>query len=130
MYEKQNYAFNVFPERNVQNVIFRFLVYTVGKSYRKSEFVSIQACSFNNGGIANLRKRIRHQMKTRLSLRWIKSAACRNHREPQGCFVTHSLTFGFTTSCLQNTTEEGYRNKPSNRVCFLVIVYSISCKYL
>ena len=34
MYEKQNkhYAFNVFPERNVRNVIFRFLVYRVGKN--------------------------------------------------------------------------------------------------
>ena len=34
MYEEQNkrYAFNVFPERNVRNVIFSFLVYTVGKS--------------------------------------------------------------------------------------------------
>ena len=50
-------------------------------------------------------------MKTRLSLRRIKSAACGNHREPQGCCVTHSFTFGFTTRCLQNATEESYRNK-------------------
>ena len=90
---------------------FRFLVYTVGKSWRKSEFVSILACSFYYGGIANLRKRIRHQMKTCLSLRPINSAACRNHREPRGCCVTHSFTFGFTTRFLQNATEESYRNK-------------------
>ena len=32
MYEKQtkHFEFNVFPEHNVRNVIFRFLVYTVG----------------------------------------------------------------------------------------------------
>ena len=36
MYEKQNkhYAFNVFPEHNVQNVIFRFLFI-----YAKEEFI-------------------------------------------------------------------------------------------
>ena len=50
-------------------------------------------------------------MKTRLSLRQINSAACRNHREPRGCCVTQSLTFGFTTHYLQNATEESYRNK-------------------
>ena len=88
MYEKQNkhYAFNVFLERNVQNLIFRFLVYTVGKSKRKSEFVSLRACSFYYGGTANLRKLIRHQMKTCLSLCRINSAACGNHREPRGQF--------------------------------------------
>ena len=70
MYEKQNkhYTFNVFPERNVRKVIFRFLVSTVGKSKRKSEFVSIRACSFYNGGIANLHKCISHQMKTGLTV--------------------------------------------------------------
>ena len=56
-------------------------------------------------------KPIRHQMKTHLSLCWINSAACRNHREPRGCRVTHSFTFGFTTRSLQNATEESYRNK-------------------
>ena len=68
---------------------------------------------FYYGGIANLRKRIRHQhqMKTRPSLRRINSAACGNHREPRGCCVTHSFTFGFTTRFLQNATEESYRNK-------------------
>ena len=50
-------------------------------------------------------------MKTRLSLRRINSAACGNHREPRGCCVTHSFTFGFTTRFLQNATEESYRNK-------------------
>ena len=60
---------------------------------------------------ANLRKRIRHQIKTRLSLRRINSAACGNHREPRGCCVTHSFTFGFATRSLQNATEESYRNK-------------------
>ena len=62
-------------------------------------------------GIANLRKQILHQMKTRPSLRLINSAACGNHRKPQGCCVTHSFTFGFTTRCLQNASEESYRNK-------------------
>ena len=57
-------------------------------------------------GIANLCKR----METRLNLRRINSAACGNHREPRGCCVTHSFTFGFTTR-LQNATEESYRNK-------------------
>ena len=94
-----------------QSVIFRFVVYTVGKSQRISQFVSFRACSFYYGGIANLRKRIRHQMKTRLSLRRINSAACGNHREPRGCCITHSFTFGFTTRFLQNATEESYRNK-------------------
>ena len=60
---------------------------------------------------ANLRKCIRHQMKTRLSLRRINSAACGNHREPRGCCVIDSFTFGFTTRFLQNATEESYRNK-------------------
>ena len=50
-------------------------------------------------------------MKTRLSLRRINSAACGNLREPRGCCVTHSFTFGFTTRFLQNATEESYRNK-------------------
>ena len=70
-----------------------------------------EKCSFYYGGIANLRKSNRHQMKTCLSLRRINSAACGNHREPRGCCVTHSFTFGFTTRCLQNATEESYRNK-------------------
>ena len=120
MYEKQNkhYAFNVFPECNVRNVIFRFLVYTVGQSWRKSKFVSLRACLFYYGGIANLRKRIRHQMKTCLSLRRINSAACRNHREPQGCCVMHSFTFGFTTRCLQNAMKESNRNK-AIQLCLL-----------
>ena len=43
-------------------------------------------------------------MKTRLSLRRINSAAYGNHRKPQGCCVTHTFTFGFTTRCLQNAT--------------------------
>ena len=73
--------------------------------------MSLRACSFYYGGIANLRKRIRHQMKTGLSLRRINSAACENHREPRGCCVTHSFTYNFTTRCLQNATEESYRNK-------------------
>ena len=88
------------------------------------------------GGIANLRKRIRHQMKTRLSLRWINSAACRNHREPRGCYVTHSFTFGFTTHCLQNATEESYRNKvikaclPScNTVQYFLQISLKSCRF-
>ena len=50
-------------------------------------------------------------MKTRLSLRRINSAACGNHREPRGCCVIDSFTFGFTTRFLQNATEESYRNK-------------------
>ena len=50
-------------------------------------------------------------MKTRLSLRQINSAACGNHREPRGCCVTHSFTFGFATRCLQNAMEESKRNK-------------------
>ena len=83
----------------------------LGKKLEKSEFVSLRVCSFYYGGIANLSKRIRHQMKTRLSLRPINFAACGNHREPRGCCVTHSFTFGFTTRCLQNAMEESYRNK-------------------
>ena len=59
----------------------------------------------------HIRNRILHQMKTHLSLCCINSAACRNHLKPRGCFVTHSFTFGFTTRCLQNATEESYRNK-------------------
>ena len=67
---------------------------------------------FGHVRFINLRKRIRHQMKTRLSLRRINSAACGNHREPRGCCgVIHSFTFGFTTRFLQNATEESYRNK-------------------
>ena len=78
---------------------------------------------------ANLHKRILHQMKTRLSLRWINSAACGNHRKPRGCCVTHSFTFGFTTRCLCKMLRKiVIEIKPSKRVCFLVIVYSISCK--
>ena len=50
-------------------------------------------------------------MKTRLSIRRLNSAACGNHREPRGCCVIHSFTFGFTTRFLQNATEESYRNK-------------------
>ena len=41
----------------------------------------------------------------------VNSAACGNLRKPRGCCVTHSFTFGFTTCCLQNATEESYRNK-------------------
>ena len=56
-------------------------------------------------------------MKTHLSLGRINSAACGNHREPPGCCVTHSFTFGFSTR-LQNATEESYRNKAIN-ACLL-----------
>ena len=79
MYEKQNkhHTFNVCPERNVRNVTFHFLF-----TWRKSEFVSLRACSFYYGVIANLRKHILHQMRTRLSFRWIISAACGNHWKP------------------------------------------------
>ena len=69
----------------------------------------------------NLLKRILHQMKTRLSI-W----------KPRGCCVTHSFTFGFTTRCLQNVTEESYRNN-AIQACLLScnrLVYSILCKYL
>ena len=87
-----------------------FLVYMVGKVR----------------GIANLRKRILHQMKTRLSLRRINSAALGNHRKPRGCCVTRSFSFGFTTCCLQNAREGSNRNK-AIQACLL---YSIFCKYL
>ena len=46
-----------------------------------------------------------------MSLRLINSAAGKNHREPRGCFVKQSITFGFTTHCLQNDTEQSYRSK-------------------
>ena len=68
--------------------------------------------------MANLRKRVHHQIKIRLSLRRINSAADGNHREPRGYCVTHSFTFGFTTCCLQNATEESYRNK-AMQLCLL-----------
>ena len=60
MYENQNkhYAVNVFPERNVGNVIFSFLFTLLGKGRVKSELVSLRACSFYYGDIANLRNRI------------------------------------------------------------------------
>ena len=82
------------------------------KKLEEIRICSLRACSFYYGGIANLRKRIRHQMKTCLSLRRINSAACGNHREPRGCCgVINSFTFCFTTRFLQNATEESCRNK-------------------
>ena len=57
-------------------------------------------------------------MKTHLSLRRINSAACGNYQKPRGCCETHSFTFDFTTRCLQNATEESYRNK-AIKACLL-----------
>ena len=65
-------------------------------------------------------------MKTRLCLCLINSAAFRNRRKPQGCCVTHSFSFGFTTHCLQKAMEASYRNKATKLVCLLVkdLMYS------
>ena len=57
------------------------------------------------------RHRKSSQTHSRLSRCRINSAACGNHREPRGCCVTHSFTFGFATNCLQNATKESYRKK-------------------
>ena len=58
MYENQNknYAINVFSERNVRNVIFRFLFTRLGKG--RFKLVSLRACLFYYGDIANLRNHI------------------------------------------------------------------------
>ena len=76
-----------------------------------SHLMFFQSITFYYGGVANLHKHILHQMKTRLSLHQINSAACGNHGKPRGCCITHSFTFRFTTCCLLNATEESYRNK-------------------
>ena len=80
---------------------------------------------FYYGGIANLRKRILHQMKTRLSLRRINSAASRNHQKPRGCCVTHSFMFGFQHAVCKMLRKKVIEIKPSKHVCFLVIMFSI-----
>ena len=94
-----------------QSVIYRFCCLHGRKKLEDIRICFSSGMFVFYGGIANLRKRIRHQMKIRLSLRRINSAACGNHREPRGCCVTHSFTFGFTKRSLQNATEESYRNK-------------------
>ena len=77
------------------------------KKLEEIQIVSLLACSFYYRSIANLRKRILHQMKTSLSP---PDQLC-SLRKPRGCCVTHSFTFSSTTHCLQNAIEESYRNK-------------------
>ena len=79
----------------------------------------IRIGSFYYGEIANVHNLILNIDHMHVSLLWINSVACGNNPKPPTFF-----TFGFTTCCLQNASEESYKNA-SHPGCCKKLIYKI-----